>query len=89
MSRRFEGKVAIVTGASTGLGPVMASMLAEEGAKVVMAARRKELVEEAAAAIGEAAVAVQADVTKEADVARMVDAAIDRLRTGTPPSRST
>jgi 3-oxoacyl-[acyl-carrier protein] reductase len=75
---RFTGKVAIVTGASTGLGPVMARMLAEEGARVVMAARRIELVEAAAAQIGEAAVAVQADVTQEADVTAMVDVAMDR-----------
>lgn len=78
MTRRFEGKVAIVTGASTGLGPVMSRMLADEGAKVVMAARRVELVEEAAAAIGDAAVAVKADVTQEADVAAMVEAAMSR-----------
>jgi 3-oxoacyl-[acyl-carrier protein] reductase len=75
---RFAGKVAIVTGASTGLGPVLARMLADEGAKVVLAARRQELVEQAADAIGEAAVAVRADVTDEGDVARMVDAALDR-----------
>lgn len=78
MSGRFEGKVAIVTGASTGLGPVMSRMLAEEGARVVMAARRVDLVEEAAAAIGDAAVAVRADVTDEGDVAAMVDVAMDR-----------
>ena len=73
---RFSGKVAIVTGASTGLGPIMARMLAVEGAKVLLAARRLELVEEAARAIGPAAIAVQADVTDEADVARMVGAAM-------------
>lgn len=78
MTRRFEGKVAIVTGASTGLGPVLSRMLAEEGARVVMAARRVELVEEAAAAIGDAAVAVRADVTDEGDVAAMVDVAMSR-----------
>ena len=38
---RFQGKVAIVTGASTGLGPIMAQMLADEGAKLVLAARRR------------------------------------------------
>lgn len=76
--KRFEGKVAIVTGASTGLGPIMAKMLADEGAKVVLAARRVELVEAAAAAIGENAIAVRADVTDEADVAAMVDAAMVR-----------
>jgi 3-oxoacyl-[acyl-carrier protein] reductase len=74
--KRFAGKVAIVTGASTGLGPVMSKMLADEGAKVILAARRGELVEKEAQAIGASALAVQADVTKEDDVARMVDAAI-------------
>lgn len=75
---RFAGKVAIVTGASTGLGPVMARMLADEGAKVVLAARRGALVEEQAAAIGDAALAVTADVTDDGDVARMVGAAMER-----------
>ena len=80
MSRadRFTGKIAIVTGASTGLGPIMAQMLVAEGAKVVLAARRFELVAAEAAAIGEDAVAVQADVTNEADVAAMVEAAMAR-----------
>ena len=40
----LEGKKAIITGASTGLGPVMAQMMADEGAKLVLAARRLELV---------------------------------------------
>ncbi|MBU6266449.1 MAG: SDR family oxidoreductase [Sphingomonadales bacterium] len=75
---RFDGKVAIITGASTGLGPVMAQMMAAEGAKLVLAARRVELVEEAAAAIGANAVAVRADVTNEADVAAMVEVAMSR-----------
>jgi 3-oxoacyl-[acyl-carrier protein] reductase len=75
---RFTGKVAIVTGASTGLGPIMSRMLADEGARVVLAARRQELVEEAAAQIGENAIAIRADVTKEEDVAAMVDAAMTR-----------
>jgi 3-oxoacyl-[acyl-carrier protein] reductase len=79
MSRkRFEGKVAIVTGASTGLGPVMSRMLVEEGGKVVMAARRLDLVKAEAAAIGDSAVAVQADVTSEADVEKMVDVALEK-----------
>ncbi len=75
---RFTDKVAIVTGASTGLGPIMSKMLVAEGAKVVMAARRIELVEKAAAEIGESAVAIRADVTQEADVAAMVDVAMSR-----------
>lgn len=70
--KRFEDRVVIITGASSGLGPVMARMMADEGAKLVLAVRRKVMVEDVAAAIGEAAIAVQADVTKDADVAPMV-----------------
>ena len=76
--KRFDGRVAIITGASSGLGPVMAQMMADEGAKLVLAARRKDMVEEVAKSIGEDAIAVQVDVTKDADVARMVDVAMDR-----------
>jgi 3-oxoacyl-[acyl-carrier protein] reductase len=78
MATRFTNKVAIVTGASTGLGPVMAKLLSAEGANVLLAARRLELVERAAAEIGDAAAAVRADVTQEADVAAMVEVAMSR-----------
>ena len=43
MTDRLAGKVAIITGASTGLGPVMAARFVAEGAKVLLAARREEL----------------------------------------------
>ncbi|KHK89318.1 SDR family NAD(P)-dependent oxidoreductase [Novosphingobium malaysiense] len=76
--KRFKDKVAIITGASTGLGPVMARMMAAEGAKLVLAARRLELVEDVAADIGDDAVAIRADVTDEGDVETMVDAAMSR-----------
>jgi 3-oxoacyl-[acyl-carrier protein] reductase len=75
---RFEDKVAIITGASTGVGPVMARKMAAEGARVVIAARRFELLEEVAADIGDAAVAVRADVTQEDAVAARVDVAMVR-----------
>jgi 3-oxoacyl-[acyl-carrier protein] reductase len=76
--KRFDGRVAIITGASTGLGPVMAKMMNDEGARLVLAARRIELVEAVAADISEDVIAVQADVTRPDDVARMVDAAMVR-----------
>ena len=50
---RLDGKVAIITGASTGLGPVMAAMFVREGARVLLTARREELVQEAAASAGD------------------------------------
>lgn len=77
MAARFDDQVVIITGASTGLGPVLAQMFVDEGAKVVLAARRLELVAAVAERIGAAAVAVRADVTDEADVAAMVDVAIE------------
>jgi 3-oxoacyl-[acyl-carrier protein] reductase len=78
-SRRLEGKVAIITGASTGLGPVMAETFVREGAKVLLAARREELVREAATAAGQGAVAMRADVTNEDDVAAMVARAVEEF----------
>jgi NAD(P)-dependent dehydrogenase (short-subunit alcohol dehydrogenase family) len=78
VTARFTDKVAIITGASTGLGPVMAKMMAAEGAKLVLAARRAELVKAVAAEIGPAAVAMRGDVTSETDVAVVVEAAMSR-----------
>jgi 3-oxoacyl-[acyl-carrier protein] reductase len=75
-SGKLAGKVAIITGASTGCGPVMAKRFVDEGAKVLLAARRLELVEEAARAAGPGAIAMRADVTSEEDVAAMVDRAL-------------
>ena len=75
---RFEGKVAIITGASTGLGPVMARMMAAEGCKLVLAARKGHLCEEVAHEIGENAIGMKADVTDEDSVAKMVGAAMDK-----------
>jgi 3-oxoacyl-[acyl-carrier protein] reductase len=76
---RLAGKVAIITGASTGLGPVMGAMFVREGARVLLAARREELVAEAAAAAGEGAIAMRADVTDEDEVEAMVSRAIEEF----------
>ena len=78
---QLDGKVAIITGASTGLGPVMAARFVKEGARVVLAARREELVQAAATAAGppDKAIAMRADVTNEADVAAMVARAVSEF----------
>ena len=77
MTDRLAGKVAIITGASSGLGPVMATRFVGEGAKVLLAARREELVGQAATAAGEGAIAMRADVTNESDVIAMVSRAVE------------
>jgi NADP-dependent 3-hydroxy acid dehydrogenase YdfG len=46
---RFEGKVVVVTGASSGMGLAAAELLAAEGAKIVAVGRRKDALEKAAA----------------------------------------
>jgi len=77
--KRFEGKVALITGGSTGIGRVTAQRLAQEGALVVIGARRKDLGEVVAEEIradGGEALFVPADVTLEPDVARLVETAI-------------
>ena len=79
MGGRLDGKVAIITGASTGLGPVMAKRFVDEGARVLLAARRDDLVQGAAAACGDAAVAMRADVTVEDDVVAMVARAVEEF----------
>ena len=76
---RLAGKVAIITGASTGLGPVMAKTFVREGARVLLTARREELVQQAATEAGGNAIAMRADVTKEEDVTAMVSRAVDEF----------
>ena len=71
----LAGRVAAITGASSGIGLACAEQFAREGISVVLAARRADRLERAVAAIcgsGGKAVAVTADVTSEADMARLV-----------------
>ena len=71
MDLGLEGRVALVTGASRGIGKACALVLAEEGCNVAICARGKEALEKAAEEIrakGVEVLAVQADMTKPEDV---------------------
>ena len=75
--RRFDGKVAIVTGAGSGIGAATAERLAEEGATVVLAGRREANLREVAARLPSGRALVQVtDVTDERAVAALIDATI-------------
>src|SRR5690348_11608111 len=73
----LTGKVAIVTGASSGLGARFATVLADAGAEVVAAARRLDRLEQLAE--GRRIAPVRCDVTEPADVERLVETALDRF----------
>jgi NAD(P)-dependent dehydrogenase (short-subunit alcohol dehydrogenase family) len=75
----LAGRVAIITGASKGIGRVMSRTFAREGACVVCAARSADLVKETADLIekeGGRAIAVTGDAAREDDVRRLVEAAV-------------
>ena len=76
---QLAGKVALITGASKGVGRVMSRMFASEGAAVICAARSRDLVEETTAMVkadGGRAIAVVGDAAVEGDVQRIVEAGV-------------
>lgn len=75
---RLDGRTAIVTGASSGLGARFARVLHGAGATVVLAARRADRIEALAAELGERVHTVATDVTDDAQCAALVAAAVER-----------
>ncbi len=80
MTERLDGTVALVTGASSGIGAATAVALAAQGAKVAVAARRRDRLEALAERIGADDVLVlETDVTDEAQARSMVDQTVGRF----------
>lgn len=77
--KRLENKVAIITGGNSGIGEACALMFAQEGAKIVISARREpqlEAVAEKVRAAGGEVITVKADIAKSEDVANLFDTAL-------------
>ncbi|NOU63065.1 glucose 1-dehydrogenase [Paenibacillus sp. LMG 31461] len=81
---KLSGKVAIVTGAASGMGKAIAELFAAEGAKVIVSDLRVEAAQTVVAGIeakGGTAIAVAANVANEEDVAQMIDTAVKEYGT--------
>jgi short-subunit dehydrogenase len=79
MARTIEGMVCIITGASAGIGEALARGLSARGAKLVLAARRLERLEELNGQLGGGHQVVQADVSHQADCRRLIQEAQGRF----------
>ena len=78
MTQELEGSIALVTGASSGIGEATAAILAEEGARVAIVARRRDRLDALAARLGkENALVIEADVTDPEIAARAVAQTVD------------
>lgn len=80
MANTLQGKVVLITGASSGFGEEAARLFAKEGCKVVLAARRLEKLQQLASEIqhdGGEAIAIPVDVNQKAEIEVMVQTALD------------
>jgi NAD(P)-dependent dehydrogenase (short-subunit alcohol dehydrogenase family) len=74
----LDGKVVVISGGTSGIGARTAELFVAEGARVVIAGRRRDRGEQLAQALGKACSFVRTDVSSEADVRAMIAHALER-----------
>ncbi len=79
MSGRLEGKIAVITGGTSGIGAATAEVFAGEGAKVIIAGRSEEKGAKLAKKLGANVIYQRADVTIEEDIKALVELAMERF----------
>lgn len=77
--KAVEGKVAVITGGTSGIGARTAELFITEGARVVIAGRREEKGQQLVRALGDAASFIRTDVTRESDVEAMIAHAVQKF----------
>ena len=78
---RLNNKTAIITGGGTGIGLACARLFTQEGARVAIFGRRQDRLDQAKKEIGDAALAVQGDITNTQDIERLVATTVAELGT--------
>ena len=76
---QLEGKVAVITGGTSGIGAATAELFVAQGAQVILTGRSEEKGQLLANRLGKAAIYLAADVTKEEDVKHSIDLAVERF----------
>jgi NAD(P)-dependent dehydrogenase (short-subunit alcohol dehydrogenase family) len=76
---KLDGKVVIITGATSGIGAESARLFAREGARLIIGGRRENLAQQLASELGSELIPCRMDVSNEADIAAAVDLAVQRF----------
>lgn len=79
MSSRLKGKIAIITGAGSGIGRACALALAHEGARIALVGRRKKPLEKVAAEIGSSGLVLAADISQQGEAERIVEQTVSHF----------
>ena len=79
MPGRLDGQIAVITGATSGIGEATAEVFVKEGATVVVAGRSEERGNQIAGRLGDKAVFTRCDVMEESDIKSLIDSTVDRF----------